>query len=94
MRCERYKEMDGPFVRDQDIALLKKGEKGRRDMERELGSEEHPKGLWHMVIMKSLWGGLQGHTVAPEVVTQRLMRRTVEHLHERMLQGGAIGDTG
>ena len=32
MRCERYRGMEGPLVRDQDIPLLKKGEKGRRAM--------------------------------------------------------------
>ena len=41
-------------MRDQDIPLLKKGEKGRRVMERELGKEGHHKGFWHMVIVKSL----------------------------------------
>ena len=84
MRCELYKEMDGPLVRDQDIPLLKKGEKGRRDMERKLGREEYRKGLWHMVMVKSLWKGLREHTVAPEVVAHRLLRRTVKHLQERM----------
>ena len=84
MRCERYKAMDGPLVRDQDILLLKKGEKGRREMERELGKEGYRKGLWHMVIVRLLWRGLQKHTVAPEVVAHRLLRRRVEHLQERM----------
>ena len=37
MRCERYKGIEDPLFRDQDIPLLKKGEKGRRAMERELG---------------------------------------------------------
>ena len=68
MRCERYRGMDGPLVRDQDIPLLKKGEKGRRAMERELGKKGHRKGWWHMVIVKSLWRGPQEHTVAPEAV--------------------------
>ena len=71
-------------MRDQDIPLLKKGEKGRREMERGLGKEGHHKALWHMVIVKSLWRVLQEHTVAPEVVAHRLLRRTVEHLQERM----------
>ena len=31
MRCERYKGIEEPLVRDQDIPLLKKGEKGRRE---------------------------------------------------------------
>ena len=72
------------MVRDQDILLLKKGEKRRRGMERWLGKEGHPKGLWHMVIVKSLWRELQEHTVAPEAVAHRLLRRMVEHLQERM----------
>ena len=71
-------------MRDQDIPLLKKGEKGRREMEGELGKEGHHKGLWHMVIVKSLWKELQEHTVALEVFAHRLLRRTVEHLQERM----------
>ena len=65
MRCEQYKGIEEQLVRDQDLPLLKKGEKGRRPMERELGKEGHRKGLWHIVIVKSLWGGLQGHTIAP-----------------------------
>ena len=84
MRCERYRGMEGPLVRDEDIPLLKKGEKGRREMERELGKEGHRKGLWHMVILKSLWRGLHEHTVAPEVMAHKPLRRTVEHLQERM----------
>ena len=36
MRCERYRGTEGPFVRDQDIPLLNKGEGGRGEMEREL----------------------------------------------------------
>ena len=51
MRCERNKGIEEPLVRDQDIPLLKKGEKGRGAIERELGKEGHRKGLWHMVIM-------------------------------------------
>ena len=65
MRCERYRGIEGPLVRDQNIPLLKKGEKERREMERELGKEGHHMGLWHMVIVKSHWRGLQEHTVAP-----------------------------
>ena len=84
MRCERYEGTDGQLVRDQDIPLLNKGERGRREMERELGKEGHRKGLWHMVIVRSLWRGLQEHTVASEVMAHRLLRRTVEHLQERM----------
>ena len=84
LQCERYRGTEGPLVRDQDIPLLKKGEKGRRAMERELGKEVHRKGFWHMVIVKSLWRGLQEYTVATEVVAHRLLRRTVEHLQERM----------
>ena len=83
MRCERYRGMEGRLVRDQDILLLKKGERGRREMGRELGKEEHRKGF-HKVTVKSLWDGLQEHTVAPEVVAHRLWRRTMEHLQERM----------
>ena len=55
MQCERLRGMEGLLVRDQDIPLLKKGDKGRREMERELGKEGQCKGLWHMVILKSLW---------------------------------------
>ena len=53
-------------------------------MERELGKGGHRKGLWHMVFVKSLWRELQEHMVAPEAVGHRLLRRTVEHLKERM----------
>ena len=65
MRCVRYWGMEGPLVRIEGIPLLKKGEKGRREMEREPEKEGHRKGVWHMVIVKSLWRGLQEHTVAP-----------------------------
>ena len=37
-----------------------------------------------MVIVKSLWWGLQEHMVVPEVMADRLLRRTVEHLQECM----------
>ena len=37
-----------------------------------------------MVIVKSLWRALQEHTVAPEAMAHRLLRRMVEHLQERM----------
>ena len=37
-----------------------------------------------MVIVKSLWWGLREHTVALEVVAHMLLRRTLEHLQERM----------
>ena len=84
MRCERYRGMQGPLLRDRNTPLLNKGEKGRRALEREPGKEGHCKGLWHMVIAKSLWRGLQQHTVVPEVVAHRLLWRTVEHLQERM----------
>ena len=36
MRYEQYKGTEEPQVRDQDIPLLKKGERGRRAREREL----------------------------------------------------------
>ena len=84
MRCAEYKGIGEPPVRDQDILLLKKGERGRRVMERELGKEGHRKGLWHMVVVKLLWQALQEHTVAPETMAHRLLRRMVEHLQERM----------
>ena len=84
MQCGQCMEIDGPMVRDQDIPLLKRGAKGRRELDRELGTENHGKGFWHMVILKSLWWGLQEHTVAPEVMAHRLLRRTAEHLQERM----------
>ena len=81
---EQYKGIAEPLVRDQDIPLLKKGEKGRRAMERGLGKEGHRKGLWHMVTVKSLRQGLQEHAVAPEAVAQMLLPRMVEHLQEGM----------
>ena len=84
MQCEQYKEIDWPLVRDQDIPLLKKGEKGRREIERKLGKEGHRKGLCHMVIVKSLSWALREHTVAPKVMAQRLLRGTVDHLQGRM----------
>ena len=37
-----------------------------------------------MVIVKQLWRALQEHTVAPEAMAHRLLRRMVEHLQERM----------
>ena len=73
-RCERYRGMEGLLVRDQDIPLLNKGEKRRTEMESELGEKGHCKGLWHMVIMRSPWRGLQEHTVVPEVVAHGLLR--------------------
>ena len=39
MQCDQYKEIDGQ--------LLKKGEKGKREMERKLGKGGHRNGLWH-----------------------------------------------
>ena len=84
MRCEQYKGIEELLVRDQDVPLLKKGASGRGAVERELGKEGHRKGLWHMVIVKSLWRALQEHTVAPEAMAHRLLRRTVGHLQERM----------
>ena len=53
-------------------------------MERKLGKEGHRKGLWHMVIVKSLWRALQEHTVAPETMAHRLLRRMVVHLQDCM----------
>ena len=84
MRCEQYKGIEEPLVRDQDVPLLRKGARGRSAVERELGREGHRKGLWHMVIVKPLWRALQEHTVAPEAMAHRLLRRMAEHLQERM----------
>ena len=84
MWCAQYKGIEEPLVRDQDVPLLKKGARGRSAVERELGKEGHRKGLWHMVIVKPLWRALQEHTVAPEAIAHRLLRRMVEHLQERM----------
>ena len=84
MRCEQYKGIEEPLVRDQDVPLLKKGARGRSAVEREQGKEGHRKGLWHMVIVKLLWRALQEHTVAPEAMAHRLLRRMVEHLQDRM----------
>ena len=53
-------------------------------MEGELGKEGHQKRLWHMVIVKSLWRALQEHTVAPETMAHRLLRRMVGHLQDHM----------
>ena len=50
----QYKGIEEALNGDQDILLLWKREKGRRAMERELGKEGHRKGLWHMVIVKSV----------------------------------------
>ena len=52
MQCVEYKGIDRPLIRDQDVPLLKKAEKGRR--EKDLRSEGHHKGLRHMVIVQSL----------------------------------------
>ena len=71
-------------MRDQHIRLIKKGDKGRREMVRELGKEGHRKGMRHMMIVKSLSRGLQEQTVAPKVMAHRLLRRILEHLQERM----------
>ena len=84
MRCEQYKGIEEPLVWDQDVPLLKKGARGRSAVDRELGKEGHRKGLWHMVIVKPLWRALQEHTVAPEAMAHRLLRRMVQHLEERM----------
>ena len=84
MRCEQCKGIEEPLVRDQDVPLLKKGARGRGVVEREPGKEGHRNELWHMVIVKSLWRALQEHTVAPEAMAHRLMRRMVGHLQERM----------
>ena len=53
-------------------------------MERELGKEGHRKHFWHMLIVKLLLRGLQEHTVAPEAMAHRLLRRMVEHPQERI----------
>ena len=84
MWCEQYKGIEEPLVRGQEILVLKKGARGRSAVERELGKEGHRKGLWHMVIVKPLWRALQEHTVAPEAMAHRLLRRMVEHHQERM----------
>ena len=84
MRCAQYDGIEEPLVRDQDVPLLKKGARGRSAVERGLGKEGHHKRLWHMVIVKPLWRALQEHTVAPEAMAHRLLRRMVEHLQERM----------
>ena len=84
MRCEQYTGIEELLVRDQDVLLLKKGARGRSAMERELGKEGHRKGLRPIMIVKSLWQALQEHTVAPEGMAHRLLRRMVEHLQERM----------
>ena len=84
MRCAQYKEIEEPLTRAQDVPLLKKGARGRSAVERELGKEGHCKGLWHMVIVKPLWRAHHEHTVAPEAMAHRLLRRMVEHLLERM----------
>ena len=84
MPCEQYAGIEEPVVRDQDVPLLKKGERGKSAVERELGKEGHRKGLWHLVTVKSLWRALQEHTVVPEAIAHRLLRRMVEHLQERM----------
>ena len=84
MRCEQYKGIEELLVREQNVPLFKKGAGGRSAVERELGKEGHQKGLWHMVIVKSLWRTLQEHTVAPEAMAHRLLRRMVEYLQDRM----------
>ena len=84
MRCEQYTGIEEPLTRDQDIPLLEKSERGRRAMERGLGKEGHCKGLWHMVIVKSVWRALEEHTVAQEAMAHRLLRRMVEQLQECM----------
>ena len=85
MQSEQYREIDRLMVRDKDITLLKRGAKGRRQLERPLGREGHSKGLRQMVIVKSLRWRLQEHTVAPDVMAYRLLRHVVKHLQERML---------
>ena len=84
MRCGQYAGIEEPLGRDQDVPLLKKGARGRSAAERELGKEGHPKGLWHMVIVKPLWRALRKHTVTPEGMVHRLLRRMVEYLQYRM----------
>ena len=84
MRCEQYKGIEEPLVRDQEVPLLKKSARGRSAVERELGKEGDRKGLCHMVIVKPLWRALEEHTVAPEAMAHRPLRRMVEHLQKRM----------
>ena len=43
MRCEQYKGIEEPLVRDQDVLLLTKGARGRFAVGRELGKEGHRK---------------------------------------------------
>ena len=84
MRCEQYKGIEEPLVRDQEVPLLKKSARGRSAVERELGKEGHRKGLCHMVIVKPLWRALEEHTVAAEAMALMPLRRMVEHLQKRM----------
>ena len=59
-------------------------ERQKRGGER-AGERGAPQGtLAHIVIVKPLWRALQDHTVAPEAMAHRLLRRMVEHLQERM----------
>ena len=87
MRCEQYKGIKEQLVRDQDVPLLGDCARGESAVGRELGKEGHRKGLWHMAIVKSLWRALEDHTVAPEAMAHRLLRRMVAHLQERMACG-------
>ena len=86
MRCEQYKSIEEPLVWDQDFPLLKKGERGRSTMGRELGKEGHRKGLWHMVIVKSLLRALQEHTVAPETMVLWLQTAAAQQRATRKSQ--------
>ena len=84
MRCEQYKGIEELLVQDQDVLLLKKGARGRSAVKRGVGKGGHQKGLLHMVMVRSLWRALLEHTVAPEAMAHRLLRRMVEHLQYRM----------
>ena len=54
MQCEQCKEKDRPMVRDQNMQLLRNGANVGGEMDRDLGKGGDCKGLWHMVIVKSL----------------------------------------
>ena len=65
----RKKEMEGGFqsflLRDGDVPLLKRGDKGRREVERDMGKQGHRQGL--------VFRALKEHTVASGALAARML---------------------
>ena len=84
--CQEYAHIKGglhmQMVQAADVRWRKRGEKGVAAAERAMGA--HRRALFHMVVSSDMWATLTAHYAAPEDMARRLLRRAVEHLHERM----------